>query len=95
MIQQIMCVYDSKARAHLVPFFVANIELGIRAFEGAANDPTHELARHPEDFTLLHLGEFNDENAEFSLKPRPVNLGLARQYQRTPKEAELLNKQFA
>lgn len=82
MILQVMVLYDGKARAHMEPFFVKNVEIGCRAFAGAANDPAHSLFHYADDFTLFHLGEFNDETGRFNLKPQAVNLGLARQFQK-------------
>jgi len=79
MILQIMAVYDSKARAFLIPFFCAHTDVGRRAFSDAANNPGHQVGAHPEDFTLFHLGTFDDDNAVFKLLAQYHNCGLAAQ----------------
>lgn len=77
---QVMCAYDSKARAFLMPFYTSQVAVGVRSFAEAANTPTHQMYHHPEDFTLFHLGTFDDDNATFEFLQPYVNLGLAAQY---------------
>lgn len=80
MILQVLAVYDSKARAYLTPWFSSQVAVGVRTFMQAANTPGHQICEHPEDFTIMHLGTFNDDNAKFDLKDVPINLGMASQY---------------
>lgn len=75
MILQVMALYDSKARAYRTPFCVAHVDVGIRAVKTAVNTAGHELSQFAPDFFLHHLGEFNDENAQFILAHSPINLG--------------------
>lgn len=77
MITQCCVVFDKKAQAHMIPFFCSNLQVAARAFADAANTPGHQLNRNPEDFTLHHLGTFDDEKAVFALLPQPVHLGNA------------------
>lgn len=77
---QVMAAYDSKARAFLMPFFASQVAVGVRSFSEAANTPGHQLCAHPEDFTLFHLGTYNDDNAQFEFLTPMVNLGLASNY---------------
>lgn len=77
---QVMAVYDSAARAYLVPFFVSRVEVGQRSFADAAYDKNQQIGRNPEDFTLWHLGEWDDEKASFTLHEPARNLGHATQY---------------
>lgn len=79
MVVQVFAVYDSKARVYGQPFFVVNEGLAVRAFQSSCNDPTTELNKYPEDFSLFRLGTFNDENGELRSE-LPKNLGLAAQY---------------
>jgi hypothetical protein len=74
---QIFAVYDSKAEAYLSPFFMQSKGQAIRAFGNSASDASTDLGRHPEDFTLFHLGEYDDQNASFSLVSSPISIGLA------------------
>jgi len=76
MILQIFTVYDIKARAYLPPFFVPSIEVAKRTFLDASLDKEHQFGKHPEDYNLMHLGEFNDENGTFNILESKVSLGL-------------------
>lgn len=80
MILQVMVVYDSKARAFMLPFYVTTVEVGQRAFSEGANTADHQLCKAPNDFTLFHLGSYNDDKAEFSFLPNRIDLGLAVNY---------------
>lgn len=80
MILQVMAVYDQKARAFLMPFYVSHVDVGVRSFGQAANTPGHQVCAHPEDFSLWHLGRFNDDNATFEFTTPYANLGLAAQF---------------
>lgn len=83
MIQKMFAVYDSKARTFCRPFFVAHEAVALRAFEGGANDPAQEMCQHPGDFTLFHLGEFDDDTGVVKPLAEHVNLGLAAQFKRS------------
>lgn len=77
MILQVVACYDKKARAFTKPFYVGHTDLAIRAFGGAANTPGEQVSDHPEDFSLHHLGQFNDETGLFDLKQLPYHLAEA------------------
>lgn len=60
MEMQIFSVYDSKAQAFQKPFFAPTVEFAIRSFRAAVNAPGDDgLTLFPEDFTLYHVGEFD------------------------------------
>lgn len=80
MIQIVCSVYDSKAKAFCVPFFVNALGLALRAFQGEANNPESQLGAYPEDFTLFELGTFSDVDGTFKIHPQPINHGLAANY---------------
>jgi len=77
MITQVCSLFDKKAVAFKTPFFVIRTEMATRALAGAVNNPTPEgsdVATYPEDFTLYHLGTFNDETAQFTMHKQPVQI---------------------
>jgi len=74
MNQKIFTIYDSKAKAYLTPFFLHEEGMAIRVFSDCINDPKHAFARHPEDYTLFHVGEWEDEKAKFKINI-PIALG--------------------
>ena len=59
-------VYDQKAEAYLRPFFTKTRGQAIRGFVDAVNDPNHEFNKHPDDYTLFYLGEFDETKGELS-----------------------------
>lgn len=60
MILKAFSVYDSKAQAYFAPFFFPHLGQAIRAFMELANDQSTQVGRHPADFHLIELGEFDD-----------------------------------
>lgn len=60
MIQGIYSVKDLKAGAFAPPFFMPRDEAAIRAFGDAVQGGDTLMIRHPEDFALYCLGEFDD-----------------------------------
>lgn len=73
MILQMMTCFDKKARAFLPPFFTAHVDVGVRVFAQCANDGTHQVCLYAEDFSLWHLGTFNDESGLVERFPQPVH----------------------
>ncbi len=76
----IFAVYDSKAQAYLPPFFLPNTEVAKRVFQNASNDKGHAFGANVADYTLFHLGHFDDDNAKIVTKATPRNLGLAQEF---------------
>ena len=70
-------VYDSKAQAFITPFFSQTRGTAVRSFEQACNDPNHDFGRFAEDYTLMCVGEFDQENGIFVAYEAPENMGLA------------------
>lgn len=65
MILSIYSIHDSKAQAHLPPFFLARNELAIRIFSDCVNDKKHAFGQHPEDYTLFTHGHFECDDGEW------------------------------
>lgn len=77
MIHKIFSVYDSKAEAFNYPFSSQSRGSAIRSFCDAASGKDEALTKHPEDFTLFELGEYDYSNGSFNLHPTPISVGLA------------------
>lgn len=73
----ITSIYDHIAKSYTLPSFVVTTGVAVRAFAHAANDPDHTIGKHPGDFSMFLLGEFEDEQGEFTIYPVPSSLGLA------------------
>lgn len=77
-------VYDSKVNAYDKPFALRSRGEAIRGWADAANDPQTTICKHPEDFSLMELGHFDDTKGTFENHTVPQNLGLASQFKRQP-----------
>jgi hypothetical protein len=73
-------VYDNRAEAFIPPFFMVNDSVAQRAFSDAASDSSHQFRKHPTDFTLFKIGEYDDSTGTLSPLAKHVNLGLASQF---------------
>lgn len=80
MIYKIFSVWDLKTEAYMQPFFSPTLGSGIRAFLDASQEPNSMLAKHPSDFHLHHVGEFDDSTG--ACEPiKPIALGSGADYQ--------------
>lgn len=77
MIHQCFTVYDSKTEAYFLPFYSKTIGEAIRSFEDAISDPNHSFAKHLEDYTLFHIGEYDDNTAIMKTLDAHIPLGKA------------------
>lgn len=67
MIIRMYSVYDSKLTVFDRPWFAMRDEAALRAFADAINDgtgPGASWAKHPEDYSLFFVGEFDDETGD-------------------------------
>ena len=77
----IYSIYDSAAKAYMSPFFMHNHGLAIRAFSDQVNATTdNQIKNHPEQFTLFHIAEYNDENGHIEPLDTPKPLGKGNEY---------------
>lgn len=65
MKQNVFAIYDSKANAYLSPFFLPTVGMAVRVFSDCVNSKDHQFGAHPEDYTLFHLGIFDDTTCSF------------------------------
>jgi len=64
MILTIYSIFDTAAGAYMRPFFLQSDGQATRMFSDIATDPEHEVGKHPEDYTLVSIGTFNDNNGD-------------------------------
>lgn len=81
MILKLYSVFDSKLACFGKPWYGISDAGAIREFGDAVNDgsnPNNQWFKHPEDFSLFYLGEFNDELGVIEcVKPAPLALVTA------------------
>lgn len=68
---QVYAVYDSAVGAYMAPFYARQKGEAIRGFTDLANDEKTNVARHPSQFSLFFLGEFDDTNGLLSAAVAP------------------------
>lgn len=74
---KIFSVFDSPAEAYLPPFYMPTTAMAHRAFRQSLDDEKHQFSKTPRDYTLFHIGEFDDANAEIVTQiPKALANGL-------------------
>ncbi len=63
MRHRVFSVLDTKAKAFLPPFTCPEVGIATRLFGDMVNEPKHQFARHPEDYSLFEIGLFDDSSA--------------------------------
>lgn len=70
---EVFTVFDEKTKAYMRPFYDVSKGSAIRAFADTVNgDDQHPFRKHPEDYTLFHLGAFDDGHAQFEMFAAPM-----------------------
>lgn len=65
----VLSVYDAVAGIYGRPFFSTAKGVAVRDFTDEVNRPAEDnmLYKHPSDFSLYHLGFFDDKSGSFDL----------------------------
>lgn len=71
---KIFTVYDSKVESYLQPFFMRSVGEAIRGFEDVCNTPDHMFNKHAGDYSLVHIGEYDEKTAEITSLAHPTTL---------------------
>ena len=77
MITKVFSIFDSKAQMFNVPFFMTTTPAAIRSFTDLVNDPNTPVNKHPSDFVLYELGEFDDSVGKMTNYAEHHHLGVA------------------
>lgn len=75
---KVLTVRDRAIDAYGQPFFSTSVGGAVRSFADEINRAAdgNQLHKHPEDYDLFLLGEFDDESGEFeSHRPQQVAVG--------------------
>lgn len=67
------CIHDVKAEAWMTPMFFQSNGQAVRSFGDAVRDSSSDFGKHPEDYHLYIVGEFNPQTGELVGMP-PVHL---------------------
>lgn len=79
---KIYSIYDTKAEAYMQPWYARTKGEALRSFEQAVNDPQSQLSKHPSDFTLFELGEFDEQMGILTPNLSKYALGTAIEFKK-------------
>lgn len=77
---KVYAIQDSKAELFLTPFFMKTDGEAIRAFSDLVMDERSRVSKHPEDYRLYRIGEYDDVNALLVSENPTVWLSDAKDY---------------
>lgn len=80
---KIFAVRDSKAETFGNPFFFKTHGEALRAWDEACNDAQSPFSKHPNDYTLFELGEFDQATGEVSSLVQPRSHGSAFEFHKS------------
>lgn len=80
----VLSVYDSKVEAYMAPWYARARGEAIRSFEEACNDGKSMMSKHPGDYTLFQIGEFDEKKGELIPLSTKVNMGVAIEFRKAP-----------
>jgi len=69
--KKIYSIRDTKIGTYMTPMFVPHLTTILRDLEEVIKDEKSMLNKHPEDFELRYIGEFDEETGEIELEITP------------------------
>lgn len=75
---KMFAVLDKQPNAYMQPFFALTAGQAARMFGDLVADNNSQVSKHPEDYALFHVGEFDDQSGEvdgLANGPQPVARG--------------------
>lgn len=76
----VFAVYDEKAAAFAAPFCLTSKGLAVRSFADAVADKNTQLAKHPGEYKLYLLAEYDDNSGAFVSLPQPEFLSCGSEF---------------
>lgn len=73
----VLTVFDRAANVYGRPFFTTHANAGLRSFSDEVNNAQSDLFKHPADYDLFELGEYDDADGSFALLKSPKFLVTA------------------
>lgn len=77
MVLKVFTIYDSKVGAFKAPFLAQSKGQALRDWTDAVNDPKMAFHKHPEDYTLFELGEYDDQTGQYHNLVAPLSIAPA------------------
>lgn len=76
----LFAVRDQKSDSYTAPFHAPTRGIALRSWSDQLNDPKNadsDQARHPEDFSLWFLAEYDDNTGQITPAARPEQMAIA------------------
>lgn len=70
-------VYDSAVEAFMQPFFMRSKGEALRAWQTTVNDPSTNFNKHPDDYCLFQIGEYDEISGKVTSLDTKLSLGMA------------------
>lgn len=83
---KVYAVFDSKVGTYARPFFMQTRGEALRSWIDVISDKDTQFHRHPEDFCLFEVAEYDEDTGGFQNQVPPVSLGVALEYHPTTAE---------
>jgi len=83
-------IFDQKAKAYMSPFFMSEVGQATRSFTDMVNSSEHVLQKHPEDYVLFEVGQFDDASGLLSAYDGPELVVTALQVFVSPVQGDML-----
>lgn len=74
---KVYAVWDSKVELYAQPFCLKSEGQALRSWIDAVNDPNTMMNRHPQDYCLFQIAEYNEDKGMFENLRTPKSLGYA------------------
>jgi hypothetical protein len=78
--QQIYCIHDACANAYLKLMFSPNQGLILRSLVDELSRPDSDFLRHPDDYTLFLMGEWDDVTGDIKPLTTPKKIGRINEF---------------
>lgn len=79
---KVFAIFDSAVKTYARPFLMQSAPQALRAFADLANDPNTEVHKHPQDYALFELAEYDEERGVYENLHAPHSLGLAIEFKK-------------
>lgn len=77
---KVFSVFDVKAGSYMQPFFMQATGMAVRAFTDLLHDESTVFGKHPEDYTLFAIAEWDDQKGLFTSYDNHLNLGTGLEF---------------
>lgn len=79
MVTKLFAVLDTKVEAFQAPMSFRTRGQAIRAFQEACSDNNTQFCKHPDDFVLFEIGEYDEGNGVITPYEAKVPIGTPRE----------------